>query len=305
MRLKALLALSSVCGVPTWLCGQQIASSRHPPQLIAVALFDRHISDELILLPIARWRQGRFDDISSVSEEPDNWKHLSREVFPMRGKPSFRLLKDGSPLVKVRPTHVEGLNYGCSFPAGGLAPWPFERPLPQIEGSKPSPSWPALSRNTSHLPSLPPLPEATSEEIQAHALTLAKSALLKGRPNLVFPPNPEIECSTFPLDSKGGRGVFVQVTFLFTEATERSVALVLDVSEPSSLKELFREVSNPVDENEVDVVKHHFIGAMDVDGDGVAEILLRFSYYESEDFVILKRKGVRYKVAFKGAGAGC
>ena len=45
--------------------------------------------------------------------------------------------------------------------------------------------------------------------------------------------------------------------------------------------------------------------AVDLDGDGIAEVIVENSYYESNDYVIYKRQGVNWRPIYTGGGGGC
>ncbi|HEX6183840.1 MAG TPA: hypothetical protein VFZ44_08025 [Pyrinomonadaceae bacterium] len=49
----------------------------------------------------------------------------------------------------------------------------------------------------------------------------------------------------------------------------------------------------------------HFVDQLDFDGDGVGEVVVMGSYYESNDYVIYKRQQGRWRPVYKGGGGGC
>ncbi len=49
----------------------------------------------------------------------------------------------------------------------------------------------------------------------------------------------------------------------------------------------------------------HFVDQVDLDGDGVGEVVVMGSYYESNDYVIYKRQQGRWRPVYKGGGGGC
>jgi hypothetical protein len=48
-----------------------------------------------------------------------------------------------------------------------------------------------------------------------------------------------------------------------------------------------------------------FVDELDVDGDGLGEVITQVSAYESWEYAIYKRKGGRWQVIYKGGGGGC
>lgn len=49
----------------------------------------------------------------------------------------------------------------------------------------------------------------------------------------------------------------------------------------------------------------HFIDQLDLDGDGVGEVVAEGTYYESNDYVIYKRQQGRWRPVYQGGGGGC
>jgi hypothetical protein len=49
----------------------------------------------------------------------------------------------------------------------------------------------------------------------------------------------------------------------------------------------------------------HFVDQVDLDGDGVGEVIAEGTYYESNDYVIYKRQQGRWRPVYKGGGGGC
>jgi hypothetical protein len=48
-----------------------------------------------------------------------------------------------------------------------------------------------------------------------------------------------------------------------------------------------------------------FVDQVDLDGDGVGEVIAGGTYYESNDYVIYKRQQGRWRPVYKGGGGGC
>jgi hypothetical protein len=49
----------------------------------------------------------------------------------------------------------------------------------------------------------------------------------------------------------------------------------------------------------------HFVDLLDVDGDGVAEVFVEGTYYESNDYFVYKRQQGHWRVVYQGGGGGC
>lgn len=57
--------------------------------------------------------------------------------------------------------------------------------------------------------------------------------------------------------------------------------------------------------SEAEVQFRRLVDAVDLDGDGVAEVIAGGSYYESNDYLIYKKVGGRWRVVYQGGGGGC
>jgi hypothetical protein len=57
--------------------------------------------------------------------------------------------------------------------------------------------------------------------------------------------------------------------------------------------------------NEGDYADRHFVDQLDLDGDGVGEVVAEGTYYESNDYVIYKRQQGRWRPVYQGGGGGC
>jgi hypothetical protein len=49
----------------------------------------------------------------------------------------------------------------------------------------------------------------------------------------------------------------------------------------------------------------HFVDQLDLDGDGVGEVVAEGTYYESNDYVVYKRQQGRWRPVYQGGGGGC
>ena len=58
-------------------------------------------------------------------------------------------------------------------------------------------------------------------------------------------------------------------------------------------------------EDRTDDVDEHFVDQLDLDNDGVDEVITIRGYYESWDYVVYKRFGAIFKKIYEGAGGGC
>ena len=56
---------------------------------------------------------------------------------------------------------------------------------------------------------------------------------------------------------------------------------------------------------EAEYADRHFVDQVDLDGDGVGEVVAEGTYYESNDYVVYKRQQGRWRPVYQGGGGGC
>jgi hypothetical protein len=56
---------------------------------------------------------------------------------------------------------------------------------------------------------------------------------------------------------------------------------------------------------EAEYEERRFVDQLDIDGDGVAEVIAGGSYYESNDYIIYKRQAGSWRPVYQGGGGGC
>jgi hypothetical protein len=56
---------------------------------------------------------------------------------------------------------------------------------------------------------------------------------------------------------------------------------------------------------EGDFAERHFVDQVDIDGDGVSEVIAEGSYYESNDYIIYKKQQGQWRSVYQGGGGGC
>jgi hypothetical protein len=56
---------------------------------------------------------------------------------------------------------------------------------------------------------------------------------------------------------------------------------------------------------EADYAERRFVDQLDIDGDGVSEVIAGGGYYESNDYIIYKKQGGAWRPVYQGGGGGC
>jgi hypothetical protein len=57
--------------------------------------------------------------------------------------------------------------------------------------------------------------------------------------------------------------------------------------------------------SEGEYADRHFVDQVDLDGDGVGEVVAEGTYYESNDYVVYQRRQGRWRAVYQGGGGGC
>jgi len=72
---------------------------------------------------------------------------------------------------------------------------------------------------------------------------------------------------------------------------------------PTGLKQVFNHYPDPGIPDESHY--YRFIDILDLDGDGICEVVIQKRNYSSWDYIVLKKNGDKWEEAYEGAGGGC
>ncbi|MDP4219268.1 MAG: hypothetical protein Q8916_10135 [Bacteroidota bacterium] len=81
-----------------------------------------------------------------------------------------------------------------------------------------------------------------------------------------------------------------------------TITLVLEPTQ-DGFKQLFSHFPDPGIPDETHT--YRFADVIDLDGDGICEIVIQKRNYSSWDYILLKKKGEMYEEVYEGAGGGC
>jgi hypothetical protein len=82
-----------------------------------------------------------------------------------------------------------------------------------------------------------------------------------------------------------------------------SLTLILKPTADGGYKQVFSHFPDPGIPDESHV--YRFGDVIDLDGDGICEVIIQKRNYSSWDYIILKRKGEIWEEVYEGAGGGC
>jgi hypothetical protein len=163
----------------------------------------------------------------------------------------------------------------------------------------------ALATDSQTLGRGAPSRRAPTEAERARAVELARAAYAKNRVSAALAAKMEVVNLTATDLDRDGRFELVGSFLVQKEVAPapESYTLFL-IMEPAgdafkTAWEWFHQGSEDSYED------RHFVDQVDLDGDGVGEVIAMGSYYESNDYVIYKRQQGRWRPVYKGGGGGC
>jgi hypothetical protein len=164
----------------------------------------------------------------------------------------------------------------------------------------------ALATDSATLGRAQPSRRAPTEAERASAVELARAAYAKnGAPPALVSGMQVVNVTATDLDRDGRAelvGSFI-VEKKQGEATLDAYTLFL-IMEPQgeSFKTAWEWFHHGFEGEYAD---RHFVDQVDLDGDGVGEVVVEGTYYESNDYAVYKREQGRWRPVYKGGGGGC
>jgi hypothetical protein len=164
----------------------------------------------------------------------------------------------------------------------------------------------ALATDSETLGRAQPSRRAPTEAERARAIELARAAFAKnGAPASLVPGMQVVNLTATDLDRDGRAelvGSFI-VEKKQADATLDAYTLFL-IIEPRG--DAFRTAWEWFHHGfEGEYADRHFVDQIDLDGDGVGEVVVEGTYYESNDYAVYKREQGRWRPVYKGGGGGC
>lgn len=252
----------------------------------------------LDIYPLARI--GDWKDISlDPDEEKQGWEQLPLDSFPLKARPVLETSRMGRSLGPLNVSAVEAQEVACNALVLGRGAWMEKAHAPAREGE----AFLALWRGPAQSDWRPTISDADRAVQESAFLDQARQAL-----GLGSDAQPESRhWGWFGLGAKGGNGAVGSVVFKAGDKLQVwNAAFLLPAGAPTQLA--WSEQGNGSsegDEDAMDASTLEFLDAADLDGDGVPELILRRSGYESYDFEILRFKDGRAEIVYQGSGYGC
>jgi len=254
--------------------------------LFAVSKYEGGVTAE----PVVIYRGGEY--VVPPIDSDDGTKSFAREYFSAGRK--YRVISGGGEAGTL--TVNKALEQGC---VGLVAEATAETPA-RLGGRVK-----VLATDSQTLGRGAPSRRAPTEAERARAVELARAAYAKNRVAAALAAKVEVVNLTATDLDRDGRFELVGSFLVQKEGgpAPESYALFL-IMEPAEggLKTAWEWFHQGSEDSYED---RHFVDQVDLDGDGVGEVVAMGSYYESNDYVIYKRQQGRWRPVYKGGGGGC
>ncbi|HEY0173144.1 MAG TPA: hypothetical protein VGB98_19200 [Pyrinomonadaceae bacterium] len=243
----------------------------------------------VMIEPAFVYRGGAF--VAPPTDAPSD--SFTREYF--RPGRKYRLLSGGGEAGSV--TVRKYLEPGC---VGLVAEADAETPA-RLGGRVQ-----ALATDSATLGRAQPSRRAPTEPERARAVELARAAYAKnGAPPTLVSGMQVVNLTATDLDRDGKAeliGSFI-VEKKQAEATLDAYTLFLIIEPQGDSFGTAWEWFHHGFEGEY--ADRHFVDQVDLDGDGVGEVVVEGTYYESNDYAVYKKEQGRWRPVYKGGGGGC
>lgn len=292
-RSQVLLVLFVVLFLP--FIGGLGSRAQSPPERILFAVWPaQHGKDPNapIIDPIGALVGSHIRSLGDLNKLPDAFFDRFEKNYYAPGR-TFPLLLGGSNPGQITIQRAVGIS--C-VSLDATAKLPISLPDPQMALVATSIGGLGLHENWRK----PPTPGQRSEFLQLSA------AFLRRKPLSTFAPSDLTIESLYStkLGSKEPDSLIGSVTL--TQKTAISHLLLAATSSGSRYKILLASFHSGDDvEDHTDDVSEQFVDQLDIDNDGVDEILTLVGYYESWDYIVYKRVNGAYRKIYEGGGGGC
>lgn len=275
-------------------CAQAAPAARQKPAgspaqggaiIFAVSKYEAVVTAE----PVVIYRGGEY--VVPPVDNDDGTHSFARAYFPAGRK--YRIISGGGEAGTL--TVSKYLEQGCV----GLVAEATAETQARLGGRVK-----ALATDSQALGRVAPSRRAPDEAERARAVELARAAYAKNGVGAALASKMEVVNLTATDLDRDGRFELVGSFHAKREgAAPESYTLFL-IMEPAGggFKTAWEWFHKGYEDSYED---RHFVDQVDLDGDGVGEVVAMGSYYESNDYVIYKRQQGRWRPVYKGGGGGC
>ncbi|HYE12919.1 MAG TPA: hypothetical protein VD968_00570 [Pyrinomonadaceae bacterium] len=166
----------------------------------------------------------------------------------------------------------------------------------------------ALATDSATLGRGPSSRRAPTEQERAEALELARAAYAKNGVGAALVKKMQVTNLTATDLDRDGKSELVGSFLIDTRANSNE-----PIDEAYALFVIFEPAGDKLKAgmtwfhhgSEAEFAERRFVDQLDIDGDGVGEVIAEGRYYESNDYVIYKRRQGRWQSVYQGGGGGC
>lgn len=284
-RLLAFSLLIFVCACAATAARQKPAAQRDAV-IFAVSKYEGSVTAE----PVVIYRDGKYEN-PPVDEEKGN-NAFAREYF--RAGRKYRILSGGGEAGTL--SIIKYQEPGCV----GLTADATAETTARLGGRIK-----VLATDSQTLGRVAPSRRAPTEAERARAVELARAAYAKNHVPAALAAKMEVVNLTATDLDRDGRFELVGSFHVKKEvapAPESYTLFLIMEPEGNSFKTAWEWFHQGSEDSYED---RNFVDQVDFDGDGVGEVVVMGSYYESNDYAIYKRQQGRWRPVYKGGGGGC
>lgn len=254
--------------------------------LFAVEKYESNVTME----PVVLYRRGAF--VKPPTDDEARGRAFTREYF--RAGRQYRLLSGGGEAGTV--TVRKNVEPGCVGLVAEVGVETQVRLGGRVQGLATDSA--AVGRGDSSR-------RAPTEAERARALELARAAYAKNGVPAALAARMEVVNLTATDLERDGRFELVgsfKVEKADASAPEAFTLFLIMEPQGGSLKTAWEWFHRGYEGEYAD---RHFVDQVDLDGDGVGEVVAEGTYYESNDYVVYKRQQGRWRPVYQGGGGGC
>jgi hypothetical protein len=252
---------------------------------------DKSSRGDLLLIGILDRNEPSENAPSHADENPESYFYATRYFHPGA---RLNLYSGGAAMGEIAIVGTE--NYQCDSRVGKAS---FSRGS-QLKGI----SY-ALATNASEIKTHPDHQRPPTEDEKAEALAVVRNIYLGQGVAEAALSHMEIHSLVETQVDHSGERVLIGSFFVGSKEADYQLFVIL-AGPTTQLHTQFIRYNKISDvEDQKDSEEETFVDQLDLDGDGIDELATVVTYYEAEDFRILKRFGNQWREVHKGGSGGC
>ena len=256
--------------------------------VFAVSKYESNVTVE----PAFIYSRGAFSKPPIQATQEEIGRFVREYLRPGR---KYRLLSGGGEVGAVTVTKHEG--EGCSTLVAAATAQTQARLGGRVK---------ALATDSETLGSGSVSRRAPTEGERARALELARAAYAKnGTPSALVAGMQVVNLTAMDLDRDGKfelAGSFLVEKKSGGSAVDAYTLFLIIEPQGDSYRTAWEWFHHGFEGEYAD---RHFVDQLDLDGDGVGEVVVEGTYYESNDYIVYKREQGRWRPVYQGGGGGC